>query len=89
MIYVEHWPMIVALYASYSEVSSMVRFIKSRCASIPYGTLDLFWGATFRKVPAARYVFYAGFLSADTICAGCLAPLMLGIILMVVMLFWS
>ena len=50
----------------------MVRFIKSRCASIPYGTLGLFWGAAFRKVPAVRYVFYAGFLSADTICAGCL-----------------
>lgn len=50
----------------------MVRFIKSRCAFIPYGTLGLPRGAAFRKVPAVRYVFYAGFLSADTICAGCL-----------------
>ena len=50
----------------------MVHSIKSCCVSIPHGTLGFFWGAVFRKASAARYVFYAGFLSADTICAGCL-----------------
>ena len=52
----------------------MVRSIKSPGTSIPYVLLGLFWGAALRKVPAVRHTFYTytGFLSADTIYAGCL-----------------
>lgn len=50
----------------------MVRPIIPCCAFVAYRFPGLFWGASLKKIPDVRYVFYARFPPADEIYTGCL-----------------
>ena len=50
----------------------MVRSTKHSCAFVSHIFIGLFWGASLRKIPYARYFLCAELLPADTVHEGCL-----------------